>query len=88
MSDFGSVLTHVFRARLSKGLSILSRYVKEIEEDERISDLLRILRERDVGDNFSEIQSKEHITMESLDAVSFIIIFLKIFFSIKLSISY
>ena len=88
--DFGSVLTHAFRTRLSKGLSVgleifirlpfkliplllkqtLSRYVKEVEEDQRVSDLLKILRERDVAENYGDTQTRDHLTAESLDSVN------------------
>lgn len=47
----------------------MSRHIKEIEEDQRISDLLKILRERDVGDNYSDTASRDHLTAESLDSV-------------------
>ncbi len=69
ISDFGSVLTHVFRTRISKSLSILARHIKEIEEDQRLADLLKVLRERDVGDNYADTQSRENLTAESLDPV-------------------
>ena len=70
IADFGSVLAHVFRTRLSKSLSVLARHIKEIEEDQRIADLLRVLRERDVGDNYADSQTREHLTAESLDNLS------------------
>jgi hypothetical protein len=50
---------------------ILSRRIKEIEEDQRISDLLKILREKDVSENFSDSKTREHLTAESLDNVFF-----------------
>ena len=43
--------------------------MKEIEEDQRISDLLKILRERDVADNYADAKSREHITVDNLDSV-------------------
>ncbi|CAF0760455.1 unnamed protein product [Brachionus calyciflorus] len=70
IADFGSVLTHVFRTRLSKSLATLSRHIKEIEEDQRISDLLKILRERDIGENYSDTTARDHLTAESLDSHS------------------
>ena len=71
IADFSSVLAHVFRTRLSKSLSVLARHIKEIEEDQRIADLLRVLRERDVGDNYADSQTREHLTAESLEAVNY-----------------
>lgn len=47
----------------------MSRFIKEIEEDERIADLLKILRERDIGENYADTQSRENLTAESLDTV-------------------
>lgn len=47
----------------------MSRHIKEIEEDQRISDLLKILRERDVGDNYTDSAVRDHLTAESLDSV-------------------
>ena len=49
---------------------MLSRHLKEVEEDQRIADLFKILRERDVAENYADAQSKENLTMESLDGVS------------------
>jgi hypothetical protein len=43
--------------------------MKEIEEDSRISELFRILRERDISENYADTESREHITAESLDSV-------------------
>ena len=43
---------------------------KEIEDDQRISDLLKILRERDVADNYADTKSKDNITAENLDTVN------------------
>jgi hypothetical protein len=43
--------------------------VKEIEEDQRISDLLKILRERDVADNYADAKSRDNITADNLDSV-------------------
>jgi DNA primase large subunit len=68
--DFGSVLTHAFRARLSKGLTGLTRHLKEIEDDQRVADLLKILRERDVGENYADTKSKDHLTFENLDSLA------------------
>ena len=48
----------------------MTRYVKEIEDDQRISDLLKILRERDVADNYADTKSKDNITAENLDLVN------------------
>lgn len=70
IQDFGSVLLHVFRTHLSKSLSVLSKFSKEFEDDPRMSELFRILRERDTSDNFANTESKEHITAESLDSLS------------------
>lgn len=70
IQDFGSVLLHVFRSHLSKSLSTLSKFSKEFEDDPRMSELFRILRERDTSENFSNTESKEHITAESLDGLS------------------
>lgn len=47
----------------------MSRHIKEIEEDQRISDLLKILRERDVGENYTDTATRDHLTAESLDSV-------------------
>jgi hypothetical protein len=49
---------------------MLSRQIKYIEEDQRINELLTILRERNVGNTFSDTESREHLTAESLDPVS------------------
>lgn len=68
IGEFGSVLTHLFRAHLSKHLTTLGRHIGEIEQDERIADLLKILRERDVGgDKYDATQAKDHLTVECLD---------------------
>lgn len=48
----------------------MSRHIKEIEEDQRISDLLKILRERDVGDSYTDTAVRDHLTAESLDSVT------------------
>ena len=73
----------------------LSRYVKEVEEDQRVSDLLKILRERDVAENYGDTQTRDHLTAESLDSVNnqffsfffklawFIILFLFLKLSLK-----
>ena len=48
----------------------LSRHIRELEEDERVRELLKILRERDVGgDNYANAKSRENISAESLDPV-------------------
>lgn len=70
ISDFATVLIHVYRTRLSKSLTVLSRHIKDIEQDERIAELLRILRERDIGENFADTQSKEHLTADMMDSLS------------------
>ncbi len=49
----------------------MTRYVKEAEEDQRIADLLKILREKDVGENFADAKSKDNIKADSLDSVKF-----------------
>lgn len=49
---------------------VLSRQIRHIEEDQRINDLLAILRERNVGNSYNETESREHLTAESLDQVS------------------
>ena len=49
---------------------MLSRHLKEVEEDQRIADLFKILRERDVAENYADAQSKENLTMESLEGVT------------------
>jgi hypothetical protein len=41
-----------------------------VEDDQRISDLLKILRERDVAENYGDAQTRDHLTAESLDAVN------------------
>lgn len=69
IKDFGSVLTHVFRTRLSKNLSTLSRHIREIEDDERLSELFRILRERDISNSYADAP-KDTINADSLDYLS------------------
>lgn len=53
---------------------ILGRHIREIEEDQRIADLLKILRERDIGENYSNTQSRDNLTAESLDPVRRVLI--------------
>jgi len=55
----------------------MSRHIKEIEDDERLSELFRILRERDTSNNYADVP-KDSITADSLDSVIF---FLKSIFS-------
>lgn len=68
----------------------LSRFIKEIEEDQRISELLKILRERDISENYADTATRDHLTAESLDSVNKQIqryIFkIKIYFLTKLSV--
>ena len=70
IQDFGSVLLHVFRSHLSKSLSTLGKFAKEFEDDPRMSELFRILRERDTAENFAHTEAKDCITAESLDPVN------------------
>ena len=49
-------------------LKILSRYIKEIEDDERLSELFRILRERDISNSYADVP-KDSIVAENLDPV-------------------
>jgi len=70
IQDFGSVLLHAFRTHLSKSLSTLSKFAKEFEDDPRMSELFRILRERDTSDNFANSEAKDHLTSDSLDPLS------------------
>ena len=48
---------------------MLSRNIRYIEEDQRINELLTILRERNVGNTYNDAESREHLTVESLDSV-------------------
>jgi hypothetical protein len=48
---------------------MLSRNIRYIEEDQRIVELLTILRERNVGNTYSESESRDHLTAESLEQV-------------------
>jgi len=48
----------------------MSRHIKEIEDDERLSELFRILRERDTSNNYADVP-KDSITADSLDSVIF-----------------
>ena len=48
----------------------LSKFAKDFEDDPRLSELFRILRERDTSENFANAESKEHIKAESLDNLS------------------
>ncbi len=52
----------------------MSRYIKEIEEDERVSELLKILRERDVAESYADSKTRDHLTAENLDQVSIYIV--------------
>lgn len=70
ITEFGSVLANAFRTRLSKSLVILSKHIREIEEDQRISDLLKLLRERDIGENYANTQTRDHLTAESIDSLA------------------
>ncbi len=49
---------------------MLSKFAKDFEDDPRLAELFRIVRERDTSENFANAESKEHITAESLDALS------------------
>lgn len=49
----------------------LSKFAKEFEDDPRMSELFRILRERDTSDNFANSEAKDHLTSDSLDPVIF-----------------
>lgn len=46
----------------------MSRYIKEIEDDERLSELFRILRERDISNSYTDTP-KDALTADSLDGV-------------------
>ena len=48
---------------------VLGRNIKEIEEDDRYAELFRVLRERDVAENYADTQTQEHLTAEMLDSV-------------------
>ena len=53
----------------------LGRHIKEIEDDERLSELFRILRERDISNNYADVP-KDSITADSLDAVKIYLYYL------------
>jgi hypothetical protein len=53
--------------------------IKIIEEDQRINDLLVILRERNVSESYATTESRDHLTSESIDQV----ILMNIFISLK-----
>lgn len=53
----------------------MSRHIKEIEDDERLSELFRILRERDTSNNYADVP-KDSITADSLDSVIFFKIYI------------
>jgi hypothetical protein len=71
-------------------IKLVSRYIKDIEEDDRLADLLKILREKDVGDSYSDNQNQEQILADNLDSVKFnffsFFLFVSRFIFIKLNI--
>ena len=46
-----------------------------VEEDQRLNDLLTILREKNVAESFTEAETRDQLTAESIETVNQIRIF-------------
>jgi len=67
ISEFSPILTNAFRANLSLQLTRLSKHLKVVEEDQRINELLTILREKNVAESFTEAETRDQLTAESIE---------------------
>lgn len=68
--DFISILTSIFRTKLSHALTICAMNLVDLESDERLSRILRGLHTSYTGNDFSVKNVKDHVPISALDALS------------------
>lgn len=68
--DFISILTSIFRSKLSHALSICAANISNLESDERLARILKGLHTSYTGNDFSVKDAKDHVPLSALDALS------------------